>query len=614
MRFFPGSVVVSLGLLILVIVCSEPAAGGISIIATTGTNASGVTDAEFNTLSAGAIANDGSIVFAANLTHGPGGVTSSDDEGVWLFDGSNTGLIAQAGSAGVPDLAGANFDSFAKVAISDSGEVLLRAALESGVGGVTSSSNQGFWRYPAGSGALVERTGVVSVPGVPNAKFESFPAALQTSSNGRIVHNGTMAKVAGGVTIDNDKGVWSYSGGVGTMVVREGVPGSVPGVGTSTFDAFGQPSINSNDQSLFSGSLKLGGIITTSNRLGIWQYTGTSGTLVTRAGVGGVPEVGGANFVTFDHYRQNNLGQVAIRATIDLGNDPGVWLFTGGSGEMLGRKGIGSVPGIASANFEDFDAALVNDGGQVLVRGELQVGPGGVTANDNLGLWFLDGSGSLVLRSGSGGVPELPATNFSDFSNYALNENGQLVVAATLEIGIGGVDSSNDSGLWLIDPDGVSRLVAREGDTLDGHTIASIDFLGGSGTNDGQSGGLNDLGHVAFQATFTDGDSGLFLFNPLDADFDFNAQVDSFDLLAWEAGYGTSDGASQHLGDADGDQDVDGFDLLAYQREFGSGVTALLAAETVPEPATWLLALAAAAWNWVVRRLRLSPSTTSLRL
>ena len=182
-----------------------------------------------------------------------------------------------------------------------------------------------------------------------------------------------------------------------------------------------------------------------------------------------------------------------------------------------------------------------------------------------------------------------PGTFFLDFSSYSLNETGQLAVAATLEIGSGGVDASNDSGLWLIDPNGVSQLIAREGDSLAGHTIASLSFLTESGGNEGQLNGFNDHRQLLFQATFTDGDSGIFLFNPLEADFNFDGQVDIGDYLIWEADFGTSSGASQMQGDSDNDQDVDGADFLTWQRQFGIGVPAPLMAVGVPEPATWLL-------------------------
>ena len=55
-----------------------------------------------------------------------------------------------------------------------------------------------------------------------------------------------------------------------------------------------------------------------------------------------------------------------------------------------------------------------------------------------------------------------------------------------------------------------------------------------------------------------------------DADFDQDNDVDGFDFLAWQRGFGTSaPNASQADGDADNDQDVDGEDLAAWETTFG---------------------------------------------
>ncbi len=578
---------VSIGIFLLALVPCKDSLAGTTTVAITGAAAPGTTDALFNNLTDASISNNGKIVFTASLALGPGGVTPNEDEGIWWLDGASTSLIAREGTAGVPDIPGANFNSFSDATIDDQGNLRIRASLKTNGGSVTSANNQGIWNYQAGVGTISARTGSLDAPGLAGADFESLPPTLRTSSDGRMTLSGTLI-AQGGVTNTNDKGVWSYTNGIGTLVSREDTS-SVPGVAGSSFSTFGNPAINSSNQTLFLGSLKLGGTVTSTNRLGLWQYTGTNGVLVSRVGVGNVPGVAGANFLAFNEYRQNNPGQIAINASLDTPNGSGVWLYSGSSGTLLARKGVGGVPGVSGANFENFDTPIINDLGQVLVRAELEVGPGGVSASNRLGLWLLDESGSLELRTGSGGVPGVPAANFENFSTYALNEAGQLAVAATLELGTGGVDSTNNSGLWLIDPEGVSRLIARKGDTLAGRTIEAVDFLGGSAASDGQSSGLNDLGNVAFQTTFTNGDSGIFLFNPRDADFDFNGQVDTDDYLIWDAGFGANSGANQMLGDADNDQDIDGLDFLILQREFGTGVPSPPLSVAIPEPNSLLL-------------------------
>ncbi|TWU22601.1 Zinc carboxypeptidase [Bythopirellula polymerisocia] len=72
--------------------------------------------------------------------------------------------------------------------------------------------------------------------------------------------------------------------------------------------------------------------------------------------------------------------------------------------------------------------------------------------------------------------------------------------------------------------------------------------------------------------------------NPLAGDFDEDGDVDAGDLDAWNAGFGTSSGATHLLGDADGDGDTDAADFLVWQRQFNGGQGSLSSAKAVPEP------------------------------
>ena len=83
------------------------------------------------------------------------------------------------------------------------------------------------------------------------------------------------------------------------------------------------------------------------------------------------------------------------------------------------------------------------------------------------------------------------------------------------------------------------------------------------------------------------------------ADFDLDGDVDSDDLDAWSAVFGTSAAA-----DADHDGDSDGADLLQWQNQFGSGVSPQGASRIVPEPSSLLLWLAAGAGSCGRRRRR----------
>jgi len=508
-------------------------------IAITGGDAPGAIGAQFNDVAFGTLNDHGEIAFSASLEQGVGGVTSGDDTGVWLVDGSGVTLLAREGVGNVPGVADASFQSFQGVSLSNSGAVAVRAALQTGVGGVTSTSDQGLWRYTSGGGSLEARTGSNSVPDVVGADFSLLSSVLTIAGDGRMVLNAALNVGVGGVSSNNDTGLWSYDGTQSSLVAREGVS-SAPGVGGSVFDAFGTPTLNGNDQLTFGASLKIGSGVTVNDKDGVWRYTGANGTLLARTGVGGVPNVPGESFAALGPPGLNTAGEVVFRATlgasasVNAGNDQGLWQYTGAQGTLLAREGVGGVPDVAGANFNDFGLYLLNDAGQVAVLATLQQGVGGVDIANDVGLWFVDGDGSLVARTGSGGVPNVPGADFSDITNVALNANGRLAVAATLDVGVGGVTANDNSGLWLMGDTGDPLLVARTGDTLAGRTIASLGFFGGSGGSDGRPRGWNNNGQLLYQATFTNGDSGLFLFSPdnaiFTADFDGEGDVDSQDL------------------------------------------------------------------------------------
>ncbi len=589
------------GLFVQLIICSQHAVAVVQTIAITADDAGGVIGGKFASLELGPINANGQVVFTAQLQQGLGGVGVADDQGVWLFDGASNLLVAREGIANVPGVAAGEFQVFHDIAIDTAGNATLRAALEVGPGGVASDSNQGIWKYPSGVGSLIARTGSGNVPGVAGASFAGLPFALSMNNQGNLALSGSLV-IGGGISPLDDRGVWTYDSLGGTLVAREGIT-STPDVGGGTFSTFGEPRTNSAGDTVFMGVMNVVGGITNSNRTGIWRFTPLGGSLVARTGVGNVPDLPGENFSLFEPPSINASGQIALSGTlaasvgVNSSNDRGVWLYTGTTGTMLAREGSAAVPEIAGANFADFQSSLLNDAGNVAVIGSLEIGPGGVAAGDNQGIWFLEGGGQLAARTGSGNVPGVASANFASFDKIALNTEGSLAIAATLESGVGGVAANNDTGLWLIDSMGSGTLVAREGDLLAGRTIDTLDFVGNSAGTDGRATGLNDIGQLAFQATFTNGDSGLFLFSSFAADFDNDGDVDDADLAIWNTSYATNSGA-----DADSDGDSDGNDFLIWQQQFGNGVSPLAVSKSVPEPLSEGLLILGIAWTIVGRQ------------
>ena len=555
-----------------------PSGATTSALFVSGDAADGVSGGVFSSLHSGAINELGKIAFRAELEVGVGGVTAANDNGVWLVDSGMTSLVARTGMGGVPDVAGADFDELRDFGIDAAGDVYLRGSLDVGVGGVTNGDQEGIWSYSSGSDQMIVRTGTSPSPGVPTTTFSALPNTLPLADNGQISLMGTLNHT-GSVSNQNDRGIWTFDKFGGTLLARKDF--SAPGISAAYASFSSELVVNSNLQTAFRAALDLPD---SSTRIGIWRYSDSSGDLIAREGVGNVPNISVTSFTGLGEPALNGFGQLAFsaslthEASVNSTNDAGLWLYNGSSGTLLAQRGSGGVPTIAGANFESFGQPIISASGHVLSEAELQIGVGGVSASNNLGLWTFDGvSAELIARTGSGAVPGVSGASYSDFTTTALNALGSLAVKATLQPG-GSISASNDEGLWIFDSQGNGELVAREGDLLAGRIIESLDFLGGSGGNDGASSGFGDQGQLLFQVEFTNGDNGLFLHQTIEADFDGDGDVDGADLKdpvwGWEARFGV---------------DLNARDFLIWQKEIGDAGPSTSPLTSLPEPGTLVL-------------------------
>jgi len=310
--------------------------------------------------------------------------------------------------------------------------------------------------------------------------------------------------------------IWVSSNGVLESRVRSG--SIAPGTGGGRFRSPGGAHFNDAGDFVCRGELQEGANgVSRDNNQGVWATSEGVLQLIARSG-SEAPETGGAPFQYFQTVHINNAGDIAYEGLLGAGGTSGgIWLHKDDSTKLIARAGE-RAPDTAGAVFEQFSWKDLNDQGEIAFRGILQIDKNGVDDSNNEGIWATSGgSVRLVVREGSA-APGADGTEFRSFVQPVFNNMGDFAFEASVRAGTRGVDSTNNSGLWVYVSD-LDRIVfvVREGDSFDAslaqdgsspRTIRSV-FFDRDGS-DGSS-GFNDAGQVAYTLHFTDGSSGVFV-------------------------------------------------------------------------------------------------------
>lgn len=331
--------------------------------------------------------------------------------------------------------------------------------------------------------------------------FASFGRAVSLSPSGALTFAATLQ--GGSVFSSNNSGVFSTRTGSPSVVARE--CDAAPSAGGATFTNFDLSTnvstfASNSDRVAFRGGLSGTGV-TTSNDTGIWTDAAGALSLVAReddpapgtTAQWGSFEDGGAT----DRLALNGPGQIAFNGFlkgdgIDVGNNEGIWLTpsAGATPELIVRRGS-FAPG-ASALFSDLSDVAINDNGQMVFRGSVA----GSLSRDK-GLWRYDPDGggiSLVAREQMGAPGTSDGIFLDQFGNSFINPfilaNGDLAFRATLRESAGMPETGS---IWK-QVGGSLELVTRDGDDAPGTTGTF------EGMNTQGSFFANDLGQVAFMS------------------------------------------------------------------------------------------------------------------
>jgi hypothetical protein len=132
--------------------------------------------------------------------------------------------------------------------VNASGSLLLAAALRMGVGGVTAANDSVFYAGPADALAVVAREGELA-PGTSGV-FDSFPGfGFGLNGAGDVAFLGRLKVGIGGVTAADAEGVWKTTGDMLELVARAGAAAAGMPEGV-VFQRFGDPVLNPRARSL----------------------------------------------------------------------------------------------------------------------------------------------------------------------------------------------------------------------------------------------------------------------------------------------------------------------------------------------------------------------------
>jgi hypothetical protein len=175
---------------------------------------------------------------------------------------------------------------------------------------------------------------------------------------------------------------------------------------------------------------------------------------------------GGATFQDFGSPAINAHGQVAAGALL-TNSAGGAGLFLGDGTNAVAIMLQGQ-PAPKGGNYSfPFGSVRLNDRGEVAFATGLQ---GGTSKH---GIFRGNGDQTTTVALTETIAPGTTGT-FESFDDIKLVDDGRVAVLARLAVGVGGVDLSNNQGLWIGTSEADLQLVVRTGDVIGGKVLTDI--------------------------------------------------------------------------------------------------------------------------------------------
>jgi hypothetical protein len=304
----------------------------------------------------------------------------------------------------------------------------------------------------------------------------------------------------------------------GTMTVVAAPGDAAPGAPGFTFVHFNSPfRVGAGGELGFNAVADDGG---PDPATGVWKRAAAGPISLVGMKGGQAPGAApGSAFQTVAVQDGNAAGALSLEAMLEPGtgdvdalNAACVLGPTAGVETILARSND-PAPGIPGALFDSFaPGPHLDTASRVLFRAALQVGPGGVTADDDGGLWLSDGAGGIDLLLQVGHA--LPGEPDALLGIYHAVQGKGGDVAVSGPLGPAGSADLSMAGLVGIASGGAPVVVIRDGDTVElAPGVPSLPgfYLLATTYPSYPDARAVDGGKVAFQGFFADGKTAAVL-------------------------------------------------------------------------------------------------------
>jgi hypothetical protein len=186
---------------------------------------------------------------------------------------------------------------------------------------------------------------------------------------------------------------------------------------------------------------------------------------------------GGATFEDFGEQEINRHGRVATFASLtNSASQNGLFVGDGTDAVAIALEGQAAPKGGSyrdrSGRGITFPSPFrLNDRGEVAFDASLT---GGTSVS---GIFRSNGERTTTIALAGTMAPGTTGT-FESFGDIKLGNDGRVALIATMAIGVGGVDSSNNMGIWIGTSDEDLQLVVRTGEVIGGKVLTLLPIFG----------------------------------------------------------------------------------------------------------------------------------------